>query len=183
MAAASAARTKWELKKASHSLPLRGFKPSTGSACHRVSQVACSRQCLVLLQEHILFYFNYFLFLSKSNISMWNWGNTLLSWCDGQTQFQVAYILWKLLSIFFSQMLPLNHFSFVKSDRKLTLFPSAIITLPRWLRLLLMAWVSFNLWPSDPESFNLSLPARSTKFKVPVIHTSIDYNQNSFCSK
>ena len=49
-----------------------------------------------------------------------------------------------------------------------TLFANAIMQFPKLARDLLMAWVSFSLCPSDPDSFNLSDPARSTRFRVPV---------------
>ena len=41
------------------------------------------------------------------------------------------------------------------------------MTFPRLLKLLLMACVSFNRAPSDLDSFNLSLPAKSMRFNVP----------------
>ena len=64
----------------------------------------------------------------------------------------------------------------------LTLFAMAMMTLLSVLRLLLMACVSFSRAPSDPESFNLSLPARSTKFNVPVNQEKEIKVQNTFKS-
>lgn len=44
-----------------------------------------------------------------------------------------------------------------------------IITLPRFDNDLFIALASFNLSPTDSDSFTRSLPARSTKFNVPKI--------------
>ena len=54
-----------------------------------------------------------------------------------------------------------------------TLLASAMMTLPRLARLELMALVSLRRAPCDPESFSLSLPAKSTKLRLPAIPNTI----------
>lgn len=48
-----------------------------------------------------------------------------------------------------------------------TFWAKAMITFPRLDKDLFIFWVSVSLTPSDPDFFNLSEPAKSTKFNVP----------------
>ena len=51
--------------------------------------------------------------------------------------------------------------------QKFTLLPRANITLLRLDKEVLIFLVSSSRWPVEPESFSLSDPAKSTKFRLP----------------
>ena len=52
-----------------------------------------------------------------------------------------------------------------------------MMTLPRLDKDLLIALASLSLSPTDSESFSLSLPARSTRFRVPRMKRKISYRK------
>lgn len=53
------------------------------------------------------------------------------------------------------------------SQKYLTFLESDIITFPRLDKDLFIALASVSLLPADPESFTRSLPAKSTRFRIP----------------
>ena len=54
-----------------------------------------------------------------------------------------------------------------------SLFDNAKITSPKQLKLLLIACVSLSRSPVEPEEDKRSLPARSIKFKIPSLVSSV----------
>jgi len=54
-----------------------------------------------------------------------------------------------------------------KINQLLALFARAMITLPRFAKLLLMFCVSLRRCPCEPDSFSRSLPAKSIRFSIP----------------